>query len=298
MYYDLRPDTLAPEPELLRALLSDGDHIVVHVDAFGLDTLSWLGPLADSAGMRNRLVHDLAQSFAPFAAHWRPHSPRSVLSFGRAKPASLTMGGALLSTAQANPRTAVSKVPEIAMAAWQCAARSTLYSLSLRAGLFGLLSRIPALGIGQTKFVPLDAVGRLAGPWPGAVSAAALHVRRNLDAYRGDSMTMLHLARDAGLTVPGATRPGVDQMPLWRVPVLCATSRDAGELAARGAHLGVSRLYGRSIPEIMGMSAEEASRQWPNAVSIASRLITLPTHGRLDARARAELQALLAACAA
>jgi dTDP-4-amino-4,6-dideoxygalactose transaminase len=55
----------------------------------------------------------------------------------------------------------------------------------------------------------------------------------------------------------------------------------------------VSRLYGKSLPQIVGMPAEEAAEHWPNAVWIAERLITLPTHGRLGSGDENELRAML-----
>jgi hypothetical protein len=293
-YYDLSRDTFAPEREILEARLASGNQVVVHVDAFGMDTLGPFYP-QDGALPPDRMVHDLAQSYAPYAPRWRPRARYSVVSLGRAKPASLTLGGMLLATGEAaTVGHAAGNEREITLSAWQCALRSIVYSGSLRPGLFGILSRVPQLRIGQTKFAPLNNVERLPDSWQHKVAATAIHAQRCFQTYSEQTAAMLRLAEEAGIAVPGAALRSMNKLPLWRVPVLCATAEGAASLASLGAHLGVSRLYGKSLPELMGVSREQAEVDWPNAVWMASRLVTLPTHGRLRARARAELRALLA----
>jgi hypothetical protein len=104
---------------------------------------------------------------------------------------------------------------------------------------------------------------------------------------------MLRLARESGAQVFTSVLRTEGRLPLWRVPVLCPDPESAAALAREGAHLGISRLYRRPLPEIMGMAAAEAAERWPSAALIAGRLITLPTHGRLGERRESQLRRLL-----
>jgi hypothetical protein len=292
-YYDLARDTLGPAPGALADLQSAPDALMVHVDAFGADTFPQ--QVALSEGARGRVVHDLAQSFAPYASDWRPRFPFSVLSTGRAKPASLTLGGVLLTGSDAGERdTAQSEdTPSVDVPAWKWAVRSAIYSLSLHPLVFGALARIPALGIGQTRFSPLTDAVRLPERWLRIFGAAAADVRDSFQLFTRQTAAMLQLAQDSGARLPVSALQNQDRAPLWRVPVLCPTPESAAALARDGGHLGISRLYRRPLPEIMGIAPAEVVMQWPEAAWLAERLVTLPTHGRLGGRLEDELRRLL-----
>lgn len=290
-YYDLSPDTLGADPARLERLASGGV-VMLNVDAFGADTLpadfpARLGPL---------LVHDLAQSFAPFAPAWRPRAAFTVASFGRAKPLSLTLGGALIAQPDAPQRAAMAAprpIPTDDIPDWKLSLRATVYGLSLHPLAFGMLARIPALGIGRTQFTPLSEVRRLPAKWGERLAAATRELRQCLSQYLAETAAMLRLARECGARVPSSALAAGDRVPLWRVPVLCPSPESAARLAEEGAYLGVSRLYARPLPQIMGMPAEEVAMRWPNATWIADRLVTLPAHGRLGERLQERLRRLL-----
>jgi dTDP-4-amino-4,6-dideoxygalactose transaminase len=295
VYYDISPETLAPDASTLKTLLRSSGTVVVHVDAFGAATLDALvRQSAFGLECNGRLVHDLAQSYAPYFAEWQSRAPYSVISTGRAKPMSLTFGGALLSfDGVESPTSSPVGGTSTSTSRLVFALRAKAYGLSMRPIVFGTLSRIPQLGIGQTTFTALSSVRQLSRDWNDTFAAAAAEVREALLTYRADSDSMLQLARECGAHVPLSAVAAGGRLPLWRVPVLCSTPEAARAIAESGNHLGVSRLYGRTIPEIMGMPHEQARAQWPNAVSIAERLVTLPTHGRLTNHALASLQTLL-----
>jgi hypothetical protein len=281
VYYDLSRN-LAPEPTEIAKWLADEGTVVVHVDAFGADA----GP-ADHP----RLIRDLAQSFAPYERDWRPSARHTIVSTGRAKPMSLTRGGALLTCAQS---VDASVTAEAAISKAQLLLRAAVYGVSLRPAVLGALSSIPQLGIGSTEFSPLVDVQRMPGVWSGVFAAAVDAGREKFNTYRDETNRMLELAHDAGVSIPDIVSPSANRLPLLRVPVLCPTPDSAAALASKAWHLGVSRLYGRVLPVIMGdETPETAARQWPGAVWVADRLITLATHGRLSRRERVELGALL-----
>ncbi len=143
LFVDFLPGGALPT---LTEMIGPGAGVAVAVDFCGVPTPAGSGPR--SAG---RLVHDLAQSFAPFMPGWQPLTSRSVVSFGRAKPVSLTRGGALLGgEAPARARDAVEP--------GGFALRARAYNLSLNPLAFGVLARLPFLGIGATVYHELDEV--------------------------------------------------------------------------------------------------------------------------------------------
>lgn len=293
-YYDLARDTLGPGPGVLDELRRTGNAVMVHVDAFGADTLPLLPSLGN--GVRGRLVHDLAQSFAPYSPEWRPRFPFSVLSSGRAKPVSLTLGGILLTeSGAAEPGSVeIPDAPASDLSVWKWRLRTAVYSLSLHPLVFGVLARIPALEIGQTRFTPLTVAGRLPERWVRIFRTAAADARDSFTAFSRQTAAMLQLARDSGVSVPASALQTQGRAPLWRVPILCPTPESAMTLAREGTHLGISRLYVKTLPEIMGVPRADVLACWPNAAWIAERLVTLPTHGRLGERLEDGLRHLLA----
>jgi dTDP-4-amino-4,6-dideoxygalactose transaminase len=104
---------------------------------------------------------------------------------------------------------------------------------------------------------------------------------------------MLRLARESGARVLASAMEAEGRLPLWRVPIVCPSPASAALLAKEGVHLGISRLYVRPLPQIIGMDTADVAARWPNAAWVAERLITLPTHGRLGERLESELRKLL-----
>ena len=282
VFYDLASD-LSPEPGELANCLGDEGTVVVHVDAFGMD---------HGVPDHPRLIRDLAQSFAPYQRDWRPSAVQTTISTSRAKPLSLNGGGALLTRADSID---VSSLSEAAIAKPGLALHAALYGLSMRSAVLGVLSSIPQIDTGGVNFSPMAGVQRMPERWAGAFAAAVGLTRERFDAYRDETNSMLALAYDAGVCVAGRPSPLTNPLPLWRIPVLCQSPESATRLAAEGRHLGVSRLYSRALPVIMGETVEAAAERWPRAMWIAERLITLPTHGRLSRRQRYELGGLLRA---
>jgi hypothetical protein len=229
-----------------------------------------------SARIGPATIHDMAQSHAPFLADWTPRARRTVVSFGRAKPVSLTMGGALLGDAGSASASAQ------AVAAASLQRRAWIYNLSLDPRMFGVLARMPFLGIGATRYEPLADARVLEGDFPTLATAAVQEFRRNSrEAFEG-TRRALQFATDAGLAVPFDTGRLPAGLPLWRMPVLLEDETQADAFAAAAASMGVSRLYRRTMPEFLGVDANEAKERWPHAWQLSRTLVTLPTHGRLD----------------
>lgn len=286
VYYDLQPDNFSPSLESLACAIDSGSTIAVVVDAFGANSLD--AKVQELS--HERFVHDLAQSFAPYERGWLPASKWSVISTGRAKPLSLTLGGALLSSYFESEL--LDGLPAHRISALEFRLRSAAYSASLNPLLFSVLSRLPVLGIGATTFEEIDEVSRLDKEFKTRLTAAILSLRERLSTYAADTQTMVQLARQSGLQVAIANE-AERGLPLWRVPVLFPTAGAAQSAYEKSKHLGTSRLYQRTVPEIIGRVPEYVAERWPNAFDLARRLLTLPTHGRLSGRQREHLGAIL-----
>jgi dTDP-4-amino-4,6-dideoxygalactose transaminase len=251
------------------AVPADGAAMQVVVDFCGVPA-----QLRDANGAaRAGVIHDLAQSYQPFLRRWTQSAPLTVVSFGRAKPLSLTLGGALLGAggpAAAQPVTR--GAPRV---------RARLYNLSMQPRVFALLARLPFLGIGMTRFRPLQAVREFDAQFGRWVGAAIAEFQRRQQTVLAGTRRALEFAAECGLSMPfEPTRLPAD-LPLWRLPVCFEHAEAAEQFARAGAGVGVSRLYRRTLPELVGVGAGEARERWPNAWRLSRTLVTLPTHGRL-----------------
>jgi hypothetical protein len=292
-FLDLAPGTLVPAPRDLLHHLRQGDSVVVSVDPFGSSSFDaeFLGAL--DGPLRRRLVHDLAQSFAPFDPQWHAVARATIVSFGRAKPVSLTMSGLLLTTPeQRDGRSPDEPVGGDVSAALQAKLlmRVLAYNMSLRPAVFGALCRLPFLGIGSTRFEPLDDVTQVGAGVAHYVTAAAVQLDMERERLGAATEQMLQIALEAGAEVPAAVQAVTGPTrPLWRIPVVHQSEAVAQRFSQCAAHLGVSRLYGRTMGEFAGIDPVQAQRRWPVAWRLARTLTTLPSHGRLGEQERQQL---------
>ena len=280
-FIDLAPGSIIPDERELVARLNTRDVVVVAVDAFGVPSLSNAALVLPVADPTLPLVHDLAQSFAPYVDGWKNIAPQSIISFGRAKPMSLTMGGGLLSI---EPPTVVASKRVYSIASPPRASlllRAALYNASLLPQFFGLLSLIPFLRIGRTDFRPHESVGKYATGFECMVESATSFMKMNLSHLTDATRVVLESVVSARAILPAPVLESKAGNPLWRLPLIAASEQDAARIEDMSRALGVTRLYGRTLPEFLGESPEECAIRWPHAFQLSRRLLTLPTHGRL-----------------
>jgi len=288
-FVDIDADSLAMDATSLRTELQRDNSLVVWVDMFGVPTADGVDP-----ALRDRLIHDLAQSYAPYLPGWRAVARHTVVSFGRAKPLSLTEGGALLTAPVPGAVPAVAPSESLSLQRWaKLTLRSVIYNQCLGRLSYGLLRALPT-GVGGTQFTPLEQIRALDAD----TGRVAFELWRELEKRVADVETctrdMCELVERAGLPLHPLVRQGAVKC-LWRVPVRHRSVSEAEFFANAAAPLGVSRLYGRSLPEFCGASEAEARERWPNAWSFARQLTTLPTHGRLSGAQIRQLGTLLEA---
>ncbi|MGH7474856.1 MAG: DegT/DnrJ/EryC1/StrS family aminotransferase [Longimicrobiales bacterium] len=293
-FYDLDPATLNPDPDSLRAALRAGARGIVVAPLFGIpvdwDTLSDAARAFDAV-----LIEDAAQGHG---AAWRGRplgslAPISVLSFGRGKGWTGGAGGALLlrsgwSSLAPQPSAAGSAqdtgVLGRALAQWTFA----------RPSLYALPRALPGVGLGETHYRTPDAAVRgLSRTAAALLLATATQAEQEAASRRRNATRYLaaELWQHTGnvFCVPAAAQPG------WlRFPLRISSGMSRERLLAHGRKLGVEGSYPRPLTELPAVQQLrlDPGEVYAGAWTLATELLTLPTHGRLspsDVRAASEL---------
>ena len=295
--YDVDPATLGPDFDSLRRVLVAGARTVVAAHLWGVPVdLPAVVGLAREFGAV--VIEDAAQGAGTRIAG-RPAGALGrygVLSFGRGKGVTAGRGGALL----VNDVDAAAGVPDAAarLGPSRAAPRDALALLALwllvRPSIFGLPLALPFLRLGETVY-------RSPTP-PAPMSALALGVLgRTLDpamaetsARRRNAQWLVNrIGANGRLRVPvgaAGAEPGYLRMPV--VPP--APAGQSGSGAPR--RIGIWPGYPKSLADLEGFGSRrsDAGEALVGARELASRLVTLPTHGWLRPADLASLGAWLA----
>ncbi|WP_417566816.1 DegT/DnrJ/EryC1/StrS family aminotransferase [Marinobacter sp.] len=281
---DLLPDCPFMDTEKLSQALSDATVAVIGAGFLGMpEQLPMLADLCRERGVW--LIEDSAQCFPPDCAR-EPIADCAVLSFGRGKPINLMGGGALLVRDDHNPAAAnvLCGLPEEQLKIdWKWKVRRRLFNFLLGRFGYGLLRRIPFLGLGTTVYKPLTSLYRVRLP-AGLLEAGILEarVRPAIASKYGQKLEFL---RQLGWSlfmdskVSGANGEG---QVILRYGFLAPNrkTRDRAIKALNRNGIGANAFYGQALPDIEGVSGllHGSARNFPNAASFAERLITLPSH--------------------
>lgn len=291
-FADLVVDQTGMNLAALRSPLNAGSSIAVLVDLFGTrHEMPVHGETA--ATSRVTLVHDRAQSLAGPGQEVDSAADLVVVSRGRGKPATLLGGGATWARqADEFSAFAAARFPVGNWSAASTALRAALYNLATQPLAFGAVAQLPFLHIGETKLRTLPAITRLPQSW-------LVHAARQLRAWRSEcaarrarTLAMAELIPANNFRIPSDALQTAASEGLNRLPVMCSDTEQARWLISRGTSLGISPMYGKTLPEFMGMSATDAALAFPVAYRFSRTLVTLPTHARCGPRTRQNLQEL------
>lgn len=170
---DLVPDRAVMDIEKLEATLSETTVAVIAAGFLGVpERLSELGRICKSRDIW--LIEDSAQCFPPDCAR-QPTADCAVLSFGRGKPVNLMGGGALLVRNDHGQcaSSILADLPEVPVTVdWKWRVRRNIFNFLLSRFGYGLLMRIPFLGVGATAYKPLKSIHRL--DLPGELLSAGI----------------------------------------------------------------------------------------------------------------------------
>lgn len=282
MLYDLDPDTLSPDPDSVRAVLSRGAQALVVVPLYGYaPDMSQLLALATEHGVP--VIEDAAQSAGGTIDGRRLGSfgDVTVLSFGRGKGTTAGAGGALLLRRPRDLAKADAMHKPLAQPAGGVRELVVLGAqwLLARPELYEIPASIPALRLGEMVYHPANE--------PSAMSRAARSVLR--DALTMDNAEIatrrahahaLSTASLRGRFVP--IREALGSSPGYlRLALL-----DPESTFAEDPSLGVLRGYPITLDE--HQEARPLLLERPvtihGARALRDRLFTVPTHSRVGPR--------------
>lgn len=291
-FADLAPGQTGTDLRLLDAGLNLGARVAVLVDLFGSQA-----PLAEARAIADRyqavLVHDRAQSLAGPGLDTGQIADFVIVSRGRGKPATLLGGGA--SRARDATHFTAFATKAYPLAEWSPTSamlRAATYNLAVHPLLYGAVSRLPFLHIGETRLRTLAAVTRLPQTWLAHAARQLRQQQENIGIRTKRTLAIAELIPAKGFRIPQDALKAAATEGLNRLPVSCDSVEQARRLVRGGTQLGISPLYGRTLPEFLGMSAAEAATAYPVAYHFSRTLVTLPTHGRIDTRAQRQLREL------
>ena len=149
-------------------------------------------------------------------------------------------------------------------------AELTLMALLISPSLYWLPSCMPFLGLGETVFHSDFPVKRLSG-----IKAGVLRQwRKDLDVAN-----MVRI-KNGNIFIEKLKLERMKELPYIRLPILVGNrvSRDNLYRTAKEMGLGISMMYPASVNEIAEIKAQFFGKSFPIAVSVAERILTLPTH--------------------
>ena len=281
---DLKASTPWMDLDLLASAISPNTVAIVAVTFLGIrERLADLKSVID--GRDIALIEDSAQ-WCPSSSAENYHTDLVILSFGRGKPVSMMGGGLLLSK---RSRNKLLKTPSLASARNSSLIHSIKYRI--KAGLFniilhpliyGLVSRLWFLSIGETRYKSLDSIEPMLLEIESLLSANVIKYQAKNDRSEAlrEIMTDDTLAR-VGLLDLGVYCGVKKHQKQLRFPVLFpnAEQRDECLRLMLSQGLGASAMYGKALFQIDDISSKAFLHKGDSvAQDFAKRVLTLPTH--------------------
>jgi dTDP-4-amino-4,6-dideoxygalactose transaminase len=282
---DVDPATLSPDLESLADLDFGRVLAIVSANLYGLpNALVDLESLARRHGIF--MLDDAAQALGA-RYQGRPvggFGDVGLFSFDKGKNITTLQGGVLVSDS-VSLRESLDAAGRELLEASSVRTLETLfklpvYALLLRPGLYGAVRRLP-LGLGLTPYetdYPIAPFSRA------LVGLANLQLER-LGDINGVRIGNAGRLNEALAAVPGLSAPRIlaGAEPVYaRYPVFVEPERRAGFIAAlERAGIGATASYPRAlvdVPEVASRLTRD-QRSTPGAQEVASRIVTLPTHG-------------------
>jgi dTDP-4-amino-4,6-dideoxygalactose transaminase len=270
------------DPDAFSRLPLERVAAVVVCNLFGIpEPVRRIRAIAQTAGVA--VVDDAAQALGSVGEEG-PVGARGhygLLSFGRGKPLSALGGGAVVWSGTTEGPADPGR-PKLARA--EALVRAIGYDLALHPIAFRGLASIPSLGIGVTLFDP----GFDHGPIDAAsvVLAAALLPRLMAEGrVRAEQAEVLarRIVAETGFEPLLATPTSAGVYPRLALRAPTGMARDTAwrELDALG--VGASTMYPSALESIDGLRPFLVGAEpCHGAIDLAARILTLPTHGKLN----------------
>jgi dTDP-4-amino-4,6-dideoxygalactose transaminase len=272
--YDLEPTTLYPDLDSFNSALSEKTLAVITQHLFGIQT-----PLADAKKKTNRydafLIEDAAQSFGidNTGKVTGTEGDFGLFSFGRGKPLPIGCGGALVS--QNHPQILDKIHFDRPKKGYKQAVVSAAVQIASKPALYWIPELLP-IGLGQTVYDPDFQVEAMPYAMIKILSSALPHLSQ-LNAHRKRITAIYHkyLANEYQI------KSTENVTSVIRFPVKLPNPT---QLTKALSYLGVRKMYPKAIinESIIRPYLRQNQIPTPGAVEISKRLLTLPTHLRIN----------------
>lgn len=275
---DIGADDPAYAPDALQGVLTSRTIALVAVNFLGIRERLEDLRVAIGGYQHILLIEDSAQWFP--RPDFEPAGDVLCLSFGRGKPVSLLGGGALL-VRDKNAceveylASLLSKTPrDVALRL-----RLQLYNFLVTPVCYGIIRRLPFGGLGGTAYEPLRS---LAGMDSQRLALLSQNVTHYYSTASSEAVEYLSEALPPRMNLPVLC--GKRSGRLLRYPVLCDDLQQRNALCKRLLEIGVgaTALYQKILPDIPGVPTCDTRRELHGARAFADRLLTLPSHDRVD----------------
>jgi len=295
--YDVDAAVLGPDMNSLSAALKSGAKVVVvaHLYGYPVDVPA-IQRLCDAAGAL--VLEDAAQGAGGTLAGRLLGSFGTVtmLSFARGKGVTGGGGGALLAFDDGGAAV-LSRAKSMLGAAdrgWtRLAALAAQWCLA-RPQIYGIPAGMPWLRLGETVYRTPGRPRHAPPATLGVLARTLPNPDRELAVRRKHAVRLTAAIAASGAFTSMVPIPGADPGYL-RLPAMCTGSRRPASLLT--SRLGVEAAYPKSLADLEGFKhrIEGVTSSFSGARALAARLITVPTHGRLEERDLEALETWLAA---
>lgn len=295
-FYDIDPDTLAPDRESLEQAVRAGAAVVVVAPLYGIP-VDWEALEELSARYGAILIEDAAQGYG---ARWKGRRLGSIgslatLSFGRGKGWTGGHGGALLINGPDSTQAREPDSPGVRDDARTVFGLVAQWALA-RPGIYGVPVAIPALRLGETVYRPPEeeeSIGRAAAA---AVIQTLSVSEKEAATRRANAKTLLEPITEnprlSAVTIHREATPGYLRLPLRLSRGMTSFASESRALAH-----GIAPSYPLILPDLPQLARHrdgpQRPRAWAGARTLVNQLVTLPTHSRLRREDLADISAML-----
>lgn len=296
---DLDEDTPYLSLQGINAACNEHTVAIIGVRFFGIAERNMqLMQLCHSSNIT--FIEDSAQGYPNTDSNLYWSGDYIVLSFGRGKPVNLLGGGAVLTADKArfDRLPCGEKQPSSLLARWKYQLKIAIYNQTIQPFIYGLISRLPGLNIGQTRFKPLHTVRAMA-------EESSARLTANLQAYKQRN-SLLATYSDILKDLPQNTL--ITDLPvklkhnmldpLLRYPLLIHDKDIRDSLIEKLKSCGVSDMYKIPLFKIDGARdfIVNKSDSFKQAQNLADHLLTLPLHEDVDTKVLEKIKFELAEC--
>lgn len=284
---DIDPHTLSMDPDELRRRDFSTVLAIVTANLYGVpNNLADIERIAADQGVY--MLDDAAQSLGARVGGRAAggFGDAGLYSFDKGKNITTLQGGAIIARSGALARTIQAEYDKLQTAAptetLTYTIKLALYGLLLRPRLYGIVQRMPGLGLGRTQYetrYPLTRYSPL-------LAGLALHLARRLDAINAVRIGNALRLRAALEGAPGvrlqAQQPNASPV-FARLPFFVNDAERRSELISRlnAAGIGATASYPQAlidVPELSRLLHPADVGRNEAARLIARTIVTLPTH--------------------